>query len=161
MSYAKVWERDVCDEDNIDARANRWIKYTQPIRVHHRLGTIASMSRTWNKNELFSLSMGLSSCGSICHLRVNWFAPLVIVLAIELNHLLTICHLEKSTPHKKTSWRWCKNIWLNIESSSNGRWLFECTKHQHSGDQNPMSCHVHFHICHIQDWMTCVYLIWS
>jgi hypothetical protein len=31
--------------------------------------------------------MGLSSCGSICCLRVDWLAPPIVLLPMALNHL--------------------------------------------------------------------------
>jgi hypothetical protein len=38
--------------------------------------------------------MGLSSCASICCLRVDWLAPPIVLLSMALNHLLPIRSLE-------------------------------------------------------------------
>ena len=38
--------------------------------------------------------MGLSSCASICCLRVDWLAPPIVLLPMALNHLLPIRSLE-------------------------------------------------------------------
>jgi hypothetical protein len=43
--------------------------------------------------------MGLSSCASICCLRVDWLAPLVVVLPMALNHLLP--HTKPRSKHTK------------------------------------------------------------
>jgi hypothetical protein len=38
--------------------------------------------------------MGLSSCASICCLRVDWLAPPIVLQSMALNHLLSIQSLE-------------------------------------------------------------------
>jgi hypothetical protein len=98
-------------------RINRGIKNTQPTRVNHALsrvnhglGSITSIwEQFWNPNQILSSSMGLSSCTSICCLRVDWLVPPIVVLPMALNHLLPIQRLEANIPNICALPSWCTN----------------------------------------------------